>query len=307
VRTDLHSLPRLRDSWSFVYIEHARVEQEGRAIVAVDMTGRSIIPCAALALVMLGPGTTITHAAVKNLADCGTQIIWSGEDGVRLYAHGLGLSRSARLLQRQAMLASTAMSRLEVARRMYLLRFPADFREDATIRQLRGFEGVRVREAYAAASRATGVPWHGRRYVPGRPQESDPVNRALTAANACLYGLCHGAIVSLGLSPGLGFIHVGRLQSFVYDIADLYKCETAIPASFQAAAEDEENCHNLVRTYLRAHFYSTTMLARVAADIVHVLGVELPDESEIDPAGALWDPEAGAVPPGTNYATDGGG
>lgn len=285
-----------------MYLEHARIEQDGRAIVAIDVTGRSVIPCASLALVMLGPGTTVTHAAVKNMADCGTQIVWTGEDGVRLYAHGLGHARSARLLQRQALLSATVASRLRVARRMYLMRFPDDVRPDADIRQLRGMEGVRVREAYAAASRATGVPWLGRRYVPGKPSASDPVNLALTAANACLYGICHAAIVSVGLAPGLGFIHVGRSQSFVYDIADLYKCETAIPAAFQAAAEDPGNAHNLVRTYLRAHFYRERLLVRVVQDIMRVLDVELPDEDEVDPIGALWDPGEGRVASGTNYA-----
>lgn len=304
MRTDLRSLPRLRDSWSFVYLEHARVEQDGRAIVAVDITGRTVVPCAALSLIMLGPGTTITHAAVKNIADCGTQIVWTGEDGVRLYAHGLGHSRSARLLQRQALLSAMSASRLRVARRMYLMRFPGDVSPAATIRQLRGMEGVRVREAYAQASRATGVPWHGRRYVPGRPKESDPVNRALTAANACLYGICHAAIVSVGLSPGLGFIHVGRSQSFVYDVADLYKCETAIPAAFEAAAEAEDHAEDLVRTYLRAHFYRTRMLSRIVEDIIRVLDVELPEEQEVDPDGALWDPDEGAVLPGRNYGDD---
>jgi CRISP-associated protein Cas1 len=301
VRTDLRSLPRIRDSWSFAYVEHARVEQDGRAIVAIDVTGRTVIPCASLALVMLGPGTTVTHAAIKNMADCGTQIIWTGEDGVRLYAHGLGHARSARLLQRQALLSATVASRLRVARRMYLMRFPGDVPADADIKRLRGMEGVRVREAYAAASRATGVPWHGRRYVPGKPSASDPVNLALSAANACLYGICHAAIVSVGLAPGLGFIHVGRSQSFVYDIADLYKCETAILAAFQAAAEDPDNAHNLVRTYLRDHFSSERLLVRIVGDIMEVLDVQLPDEDEVDPAGALWDPGEGNVASGMNY------
>ncbi len=305
MRTDLRSLPRLRDGWSFVYIQRARVEQAQRAIVAIDVDGRTMIPCANLGLAMLGPGTTITHAAVKNLADCGCQIVWTGEDGVRFYAHGLGHARSARLLQHQARLASSGRSRLMVARRMYTMRFPGVVNEVLDIKQLRGMEGARVRDAYAAASRASGVPWHGRRYVPGKPDASDPVNRALTAANACLYGICHAAIVSLGLSAGLGFIHVGRAQSFVYDVADLYKCETAIPAAFQAAAEEPDAAEDLVRSYLRQVFYESRLLVRIAQDILQVLDVEPPSDDEIDPTGELWDPD-GVVGAGRNYADDAG-
>jgi len=81
---------------------------------------------------------------------------------------------------------------------------------DLTLPQVRGMEGVRVREAYARASREYGVAWSGRRYDRSEWGRSDPINRALSAANALLNGLCHAAIVSGGYSPGLGFIHTGK-------------------------------------------------------------------------------------------------
>src|SRR6185437_10369587 len=104
------------------------------------------------------------------------------------------------------------------------------------LEQIRGREGVRVRETYAQASRETGVKWEGLSYERGNWKKADTVNRALSCANSCLYGITHAAIVSAGYSPALGFIHTGKMLSFVYDIADLYKTSTTIPVAFRAAA-----------------------------------------------------------------------
>jgi len=72
---------------------------------------------------MLGPGTAITHAAVRTLVDCGCSLLWVGEQGVRLYAQGLGETRSASNLLRQAQLCADPSARLRVVERMYRIRF----------------------------------------------------------------------------------------------------------------------------------------------------------------------------------------
>src|SRR5690554_5875285 len=186
---------------------------------------------------MLGPGTSITHAAVKTLAESGCLVIWCGEQGIRFYAQGMGETRSASRLLHQATLYADPELRSHVVVRLYRMRFIEDLPSSLTLQQLRGREGSRVREAYARASEASGVPWTGRSYDRNNWSNADPVNKALSVANSCLYGICHAAIVSLGYSPGLGFIHTGKLLSFVYDIADLYKVEITIPTAFHAAAE----------------------------------------------------------------------
>ncbi|MBI2323195.1 MAG: type I-E CRISPR-associated endonuclease Cas1, partial [Chloroflexi bacterium] len=216
---DLHLLPKVRDSWSYLYVEHCRIDQEGKAIAMHDARGRVAVPCATLTLLMLGPGTSITHAAVRALAENGCLVVWAGEEGVRLYAQGMGETRSARNLLRQARLWADTASRLQVVERMYRMRFREALGRNLTLRQIRGKEGIRVREAYAQASRASGIPWRGRVFDRGNWRAADPVNRALSTANSCLYGVCHAAIVSAGYSPALGFIHTGKMLSFVYDIA----------------------------------------------------------------------------------------
>ena len=286
---DLHELPKLRDSLSYLYLEQVRVQQKYKAVEAIDKEGRTMIPVAALSVLMLGPGTAITHAAIKALADNGCLLVWCGEDGMRCYAQGGGETRKAYHLLRQAELVSDAQKRLEVVKRMYRYRFgEEELDHDLNLFQLRGKEGARVRKAYAEASRTHGVPWHGRRYDRGRWGSGDPVNRALSAANALLNGLCHAGIVSGGYSPALGFIHTGKQLSFVYDVADLYKTEVTIPLAFRLAAESEERIGPRVREACREAFREYQLLKRILPDIDHLL--DLSDETLAAGAEADSDP-----------------
>jgi CRISPR-associated protein Cas1 len=259
---------------------------------------------------MLGPGTNITHAAVRALADSGCLVIWGGEAGVRLYAQGLGDTRSSRRLLRQASLWADPQTRLEVATRMYHMRFPEPLEAGLTLRQIRGKEGIRVREAYARASRESGVPWEGRTYNRGRWSSSDPVNRALSTANSCLYGICHAAIVSAGYSTALGFIHTGKMLSFVYDVGDLYKVDVSIPTAFQMAAQGTHDLEGRVRRACRDTFHTQRVLERIIPDIHYALGARedrseaglLDFDSDQALPGGLWDPEEGEVRGGINQA-----
>jgi CRISPR-associated protein Cas1 len=304
---DLHILPKVRDSWSFLYLEHCKIDQDAKAIAAWDESGKTPIPIASLTLLMLGPGTSITHAAIQTIAEHGTMVVWSGEQGVRYYAMGDGETRSALHTLRQAAAWANPVTRLEIVKRMYRARFDEVLPDNLTIQQLRGREGARVRDAYARASRETGVPWSGRSYRRDQWQQADPVNRALSAANACLYGLVQAAIVSAGYSPAIGFVHTGKQLAFVYDIADLYKVETTIPAAFEAAKSEEPNLERRVRLACRDHFRDAQLLKRIISDI-HSLFSDLPDvaglEFDSDEAlpGGLWDPVTGQVPGGANFA-----
>lgn len=293
---DLHELPKLRDSLSYLYIEHAIVERKDSSVEFIQKEGRTQAPAAALCVLMLGPGTSISHAAVKVLAESGCLIVWTGEDATRCYAQGLGETRKGYHLLRQAELVSDPAKRLEVIRRMYQKRFPEPLDSTLTLEQIRGMEGSRVRSAYYQASQTYGVPWHGRRYDRGNWGNADPVNRALSAANALLNGICHAAIVSGGYSPGLGFIHTGRQTSFIYDIADLYKAEMTIPLAFQIAAESPEHVDGRVRQACRQKFKEAKLLERILPDIDDLLGIDssfVPPEgdpdSETSLPAPLWD------------------
>lgn len=309
---DLHTLPKVRDSLSYLYVEHCRIDRDAKAIALHDAEGTRPVPCANLTTLMIGPGTTITHAAVQTLADNGCMVLWTGEQGVRFYAQGMGETRASRNLLRQSWLCSHEKFRLRVVRRMYEMRFTETLDESLTLQQIRGKEGIRVREAYQQASRETGVEWAGRAYRRERWADADPVNRALSAANSCLYGICHAAIVSAGYSPALGFVHTGKMLSFVYDIADLYKVEITVPLAFRVTVElAGSNMEAEIRRRCRDAFHEGKLLQRIVPDIDHVLAVidptidDMPNFDADDALpGGLWNPEANTVQGGVNWSDE---
>lgn len=292
---DLHALSKFRDRLSFLYVEHVRIDQHHKSIACHDADGMVAVPVANLAVLMLGPGVSITHAAVRRLAESNCLVIWCGEENVRFYAQGMGGTRSASRLMHQARLASDEDLRMEVVRRMYLMRLGEEVDASVTLQQLRGMEGARVRNAYRRIADETGVVWRGRSYDRQAWRSGDPPNRALSAANSCLYGLCHAAILSAGYSPAVGFIHTGKQRSFVYDIADLYKLEITVPLAFRVAAEGPPKLERAVRLACRDTFRETKLMKRVVPDISQALGVEeeIEEVFDEDPAlpAELWEPK----------------
>jgi CRISPR-associated protein Cas1 len=269
----LHELPRFADRWSYLYVEMGRLDVDAEGLCFCQINGVTRVPVDQLSVVMLGPGSTVTHAAVKALSQNNCLLAWTGQDGIRLYAASIGGTYSARRLIKQARLASDDTKRLEVAWRMYNFRFAEPVPTIVSLEGIRGMEGIRVRRTYAEASAKYGVEWKGRRYDQDDWNKGDPINRALSAANACLYGVCHAAILSAGYSAGLGFVHTGKMLSFVYDIGDLYKTETTIPAAFKIAAENPPELERAVRMECRKTFHEFKLMERIIPDIAEVLGV----------------------------------
>lgn len=304
---DLRLLPKLRDGLTYIFVEHGRIEREDASIAWYGPDGAVAIPAASLSTLMLGPGVTITHAAIVALADNGVTVTWVGESGVRFYASGLGETRSSRNLERQATAWADEDLRLKVVRRLYEFRFPEPLEADLKLEQIRGKEGVRVRDGYARAAKAAGIKWRGRRYKRDDWSEGDAVNRALSAGNACLYGVCHAAIVSMGFSPGLGFLHTGKQLSFVYDVADLYKTEVVVPVAFAAAGVSDEDVERRVRHSLRDKFRESKLLARISRDLHRLFEIETDeaDPYEVDAAkpGDIWDGDK-LVEGGREYGRD---
>ena len=308
---NLNELPKFRDGLSYLYVEHAVVEQEAKAIALYQQEGVVMVPVAALGTLLLGPGTRVTHAAIKALAEGGCSVLWVGEDVGRFYASGTGETRSSTNLIKQTEAWADPQTHLKVVVRLYRYRFPEPLAEGLTLQQIRGMEGVRVRDTYAYWSRETGVPWRGRNYQRGSWQAADPVNRALSSGAAFLYGLCHAAIVSAGYSPALGFIHTGKQLSFVYDVADLYKAELLIPAAFRVVAEADTQVESRLRQILRERTKEVRLLERAVNDLHRLFALGDAEDSEAYAAdgarpGALWDPD-GDVEGGIAYGRDGVG
>jgi CRISPR-associated protein Cas1 len=277
---NLRILPKLRDSLSYLYIEHAIIDKNAQAIEYVNEDGRVMVPVAALSLLLLGPGTSITHAAVRTLAENGCTINWVGEDAMKFYAQGFGETRKGYHLLHQAKMASDPQLHMEVVTRMYRFRFNETIGEDLSLPQLRGMEGVRVREAYAEASRKYGVEWSGRRYDRNNWQSGDPINRALSAANSLVNGVCQSAIVSGGYSTAIGFIHTGKQLSFVFDVADLYKIDYCVPLAFEIVSQSTVDIEKRVRQACREKFREVKLLDRILTDIDELLMVPVQFEGD---------------------------
>ena len=300
-KPDLTTLPQVKDRMSFLYLERCLINRQDGAITVTDARGTVHVPAASLSVLMLGPGTNVSHRAMELIGQTGVCVLWVGERGVRYYAHGNPLTHSARLLIRQADLVSNVRSRIVVARQMYQLRFPQEDVSSLTMQQLRGREGARVRSLYRQASKETGVPWNGREYDPNNYSAGDPVNMALSAAHACLYGVMHSVIVALGCSPGLGFIHTGHERSFVYDIADLYKGSITIPVAFQMAADNHEDIGAATRRRVRDEIADGHLLKQAVKDIRFLLtGALEEDDFDVDVLH-LWDDKKGNVPNAVSY------
>ena len=301
-KTDLKELPKISDRVSFIYVERAKINRQDSAITVSDYRGIVHIPIAMLGLLMLGPGTDISHRAVELIGDTGTSLVWVGERGVRYYAHGRSLAHSTRFLEKQAKLVSNNRSRLGVARKMYQMRFVNEDVSHLTMQQLRGREGARIRKVYREESKKHHVEWTKREYDIDDFQAGSPVNQALSAANVALYGLCHSIIVALGMSPGLGFVHTGHDKSFVYDIADLYKAEITIPLAFTLAEtiEEEEDIERLARLGLRDKIVETKLSQRIVRDLQYLMEIPEDDQIYLDHI-ELWDDKTSNVQYGISY------
>lgn len=297
----LKELPQINDRISFIYIEHSQISRQDGAITIRDEKGTVRIPGAMISVLLLGPGVSITHRAMELIGDVGTSVIWVGERGVRYYAHGRPLAHSTKLLQRQAKLVSNQRTRVEVARKMYQMRFPNEEVMGLSMQQLRGREGARVRQAYRKCSKNYQVEWTGREYNPDDFTASNLVNQALSSANVSLYGVAHSIIVALGMSPGLGFIHSGHDRSFVYDIADLYKAELTIPIAFEIASQynEDDDIGRMTRLAIRDAMYDGKIMKRIVQDIQILMDVE-EEFLDIDIIH-LWDDKEGHISYGINY------
>ncbi len=298
---DRKLLPQLKDRISFLYLEYAAIGIQHGAVVYTRKMMQAVIPCANLLALFLGPGTTITQAAVTTLTAMGCTLCWCSDGGLRSYAAGIGVASSSHNLLCQAGYCMDAVRHMDIVRRMYAMRFPDMDCKRLSLRQLRGREGVRVRKAYLEASKESGIPWVSREYKIKDMAANDEINQALTIANWLLYGICEAAVLALGFSPALGFIHTGKALSFIYDIADLYKAETSIPAAFQAVSLGEGTLSQRVRRVFRNRLYQQKVLKRIPKDLGILFHV--PNAEKID-VSVLWDGWHQTVPGGVNYADE---
>lgn len=300
----IEALPRVSDQLTFLHISQAIVTQDDTGVLAIfeenGINHRVTIPSAAIAALLLGPGVSITQAALVTITRHGTILMWTGTDGSRVHGWAYSLTNSARWAEAQATQWSNPKTRLETAIKMYEKRFgglpPGG---TITLQRLRGLEGQRMKHLYRNLSKKHNIAFH-RDYDSNDFNKSDPINQALSAANAALYGVATAAIVALGCHPALGFVHTGSINSFVFDIADIYKADISIPAAFAAACTDDPvgNARRKTREAMVAH----GTLTKAVKDIQDLLAPGLRETT--GKTLSLLDDNERLVKAKVNYASD---
>jgi CRISPR-associated protein Cas1 len=274
IKVQRNTLPQIQDKYPFIYLERGRLEIDDSSVKWIDSEGNLVrLPVAMLHTILLGPGTSITHEAVKVMTAANCTVCWVGEDSLLFYAVGSTPTANTRNLRRQAALAGNPKKRLEVAKKMFATRFPADEISHKNLRELMGMEGMRVKQVYEEMADKYRVGWKGRSYVPGKFELSDMTNKILTASNAALYALITSAVYALGYSPHLGFIHSGSPLPFVYDLADLYKEFLCIDLAFNLTYEMAGlyNRHTVAEAF-RNRVIQFDLLGQIPKDIAFLLG-----------------------------------
>lgn len=247
--------------------------RKGSTTAADALTpGEYDVPLQGVSIVLLGPGSTVSHDALRLLAHARTALAAVGEDGVRLYTAPPLIPDRSGLARLQARLWSDDGLRIMTARRMYALRLGEVF-PHADLDVLRGIEGARMKETYALHARQIGIDWRGRRYDRGDPHAADLPNQALNHAASAVEAAAAIAVSATATIPQLGFIHEDPGQSFVLDVADLYRDSVTIPSAFKAARlareRPSENVERLTRrmtgTALQRQGVIPAMIERIKA------------------------------------------
>lgn len=273
---------RLEDRVSFLYLEYVQIRQSRTGVVAYDAgregkngslegtRARAIqLPVAGLAVLTLGPGTSISSAALTSCARAGTTVLITGGGGVPLYTHATPLTSSARWAIAQARLVSNEARQREAALVLYKKQLGVENAPGSSIATMRGLEGQLMRNTYRTMAAKYGTGSFAR-----DTSSDDPVNAGLNLANSILYGCAASVCAALGINPALGIIHRGDARSLLFDLADLYKPSVTIPLVFAAAREEDPMI--AVRKAVRRAIVDHRILPDMLATIMDILQPFLP-------------------------------
>ena len=193
------------------------------------------IPFQSLSMILLGPGSTVSHDALRLLARHGTALVAVGEDGVRCYTAPPLMPDTSEIARRQMRAWSDPDGdRIDVARRMYALRL-GEVLPHRDLDALRGIEGARAKQMYRILADRHGITWRGRRYERTNPMAADIPNQAINHASVAVTSAAVIAVTAVGAIPQLGFIHEHSGEAFALDIADLFRDTVLLPSAFASA------------------------------------------------------------------------
>ena len=266
------------------YLEHCRVLANGGRVEYLNDAGKESlywnIPIANTTTVLLGTGTSITQAAMRELAKAGVLVGFCGGGGTPLFSANefdLEVSwfspqceyRPTEYLQAWVQFWFNDVQRLKAAKTLQLKRlnficFQWEKKElrnegfvvdSAELKLLLDKFAVEIPLAQdtmqlltmeARLSKllfkvAVKAVDYGDFTRSKRGQGTDPANRFLDHGNYLAYGLGATATWVLGLPHGLAVLHgKTRRGGLVFDAADLIKDALVLPLSFAAAVRGDD-------------------------------------------------------------------
>lgn len=277
------------DRHGLVWLDRGRLEVEDGCLRFITAGGGALqpgdyqIPHQSVSIILLGPGSSVTHDALRLLARHGCALAAIGEGAVRFYTAPPLIPDSSAAARAQVALWANPKSRMEVARAMYAMRF-AEFVLTRDIEVLRGQEGARIKRSYQLAAQRFGIPWHGRSYDRGDPEATDAPNQAINHAATAMSAAAVVAVASLGAIPQLGFVHEDSGQAFVLDIADLYRHDVTLEIAFGAVRESlagSQPLERLVRQRAAKIFRQRAVISSMIDRIKVLLHLEEKKSTEI--------------------------
>lgn len=280
------------DRHGVMYLDRGRLEVEDGCLRFIAAGGGALdagdyqLPHQSVSIILIGPGSSVTHDALRILAAHGCALAAVGTGGIRFYTAPPLLPDTSALARRQVMLWSDPKSRVVVARSMYTLRFGEEVKA-RTLDMLRGMEGARLKRLYELTAQRFGVPWNGRRYDRNNPNAADVPNQAINHAASAVEAAAAIAVAATATIPQLGFVHEDSGQSFVLDVADLVRHDVTLTIAFGAAKHvmkhSDENLERIVRTKSAEVLTNSHVISRLIEHIKSLLG---PPDHAASSAGA---------------------
>jgi CRISPR-associated protein Cas1 len=235
------------DRHGLMWLSRGKVKvEDGTVVFATAGTdrldaGSYDIPFQTISNLLLGPGTTISHDALRLLARHDTGLLAIGSNGVRLYACSVPFGPDrAKLARQHATIWADEDRRVAVARHMYAIRL-GEVLPQRDMDALRGIEGQRIKRVYKQLADQYGIDWQGRRYDKTNPDQNDVINDAINHAATAMYASARIAVATIGAIPELGFIHESSGRAFALDIADLFRTSVTLPTAFEAAKKHKRS------------------------------------------------------------------
>ena len=247
------------------------------------------IPFQSLSMILLGPGSTVSHDALRLMARHGTALVAVGEDGVRCYTAPPLLPDTSDTARRQMRAWGNPSSRLAIARKMYALRL-GEVLPHQDLNALRGVEGARMRRSYQLVAHKYGIEWRNRRYDRADPLWADLPNQAINHASVAVTSAAVVAVTALGAIPQLGFIHEHSGEAFPLDIADLFRVNVLLPAAFQSAREVMDNPRLNIERQTRRNTGEMLRKERVIAKMIDYIKTLFQDVSPLETSPANESP-----------------